>query len=283
MRVTDGRRPSERMTTTMPMSMLARGWGHVRRLFPASTKALRSKGYFVLGMHRSGTSCLTGLLETAGLWLGDVPRHSRHNRRGNLEDKAIQLANAAILGQFGGTWDRPPGRIEWDRIDRRIVCRALAVYRARDGWLVKDPRMVLTLEAWLPLVPRRELIGTFRHPLAVARSLHKRSGMPIEQGLALWTAYNRRLIDLHGEHGFPLLGFDLAGDGYLERFQTVCRLIGLPFDGRAASEFYSTQLVSQTAEGPVALGGETAEIYEYLLGHQVGAESSAPAPASLAG
>jgi len=54
----------------MPISWLARGWSRLRGLWSPPLVPLATKGYFVLGMHRSGTSCLTGVLETAGLWLG---------------------------------------------------------------------------------------------------------------------------------------------------------------------------------------------------------------------
>ncbi|WP_173204579.1 hypothetical protein [Sphingopyxis sp. BSNA05] len=35
----------------------------------------------ILGMHRSGTSCLAGALERCGLHLGDVRRTGTHNKR----------------------------------------------------------------------------------------------------------------------------------------------------------------------------------------------------------
>ena len=143
--------------------------------------------------------------------------------------------------------------------------------------------MVLTLEAWLRYVPRHELIGTFRHPLAVARSLHKRSGLPLERGLALWTAYNRRLIQLHQQHAFPILCFDLRADTYLERCRLLCQRIGLRFDAQAASDFYSQQLISQTCDDAEGLDDEAWGVYGYLIEHQLTAGGETKEPARLAG
>ena len=44
----------------------------------------------VLGMHRSGTSLLTGSLEAAGLHLGEVNNAARYNPKGNKENESIR-------------------------------------------------------------------------------------------------------------------------------------------------------------------------------------------------
>ena len=51
---------------------------------------------FVLGMLRSGTSCLTGILEEAGLFLGDVKRKSRFNAKGNRPHPAFHQEHLGI-------------------------------------------------------------------------------------------------------------------------------------------------------------------------------------------
>ena len=40
----------------------------------------------IVGMHRSGTSCLAGCLEDLGLTLGKVNRAAPHNLKGNNEN-----------------------------------------------------------------------------------------------------------------------------------------------------------------------------------------------------
>ena len=43
----------------------------------------------ILGMHRSGTSCLTGCLQQMGLNLGKVSDFNEYNLKGNKEDDKI--------------------------------------------------------------------------------------------------------------------------------------------------------------------------------------------------
>ena len=48
-----------------------------------------NEGVIILGMHRSGTSCLTGCLKEYGLHLGDVSESNKHNKKGNQENKEV--------------------------------------------------------------------------------------------------------------------------------------------------------------------------------------------------
>ena len=43
----------------------------------------------ILGMHRSGTSCLTGSLQACGLELGKFHASNKHNKKGNRENQDI--------------------------------------------------------------------------------------------------------------------------------------------------------------------------------------------------
>ena len=61
----------------------------------------------VLGMHRSGTSCLTGLLEDAGVCLGNVSKQNPYNRKGNQENLQIMYLHDAVLDDNRGSWNNP--------------------------------------------------------------------------------------------------------------------------------------------------------------------------------
>ena len=62
--------------------------------------------------------------------------------------------------------------------------------------MLKDPRLCITLRTWLPLlnfVPA--ILFTYRNPMDVAMSMHKRGDVPaIGRGLKLWYIYNKRSI-----------------------------------------------------------------------------------------
>ena len=255
---------------------LSARWKKFRRALLGNRKPLKTEGLYVLGMHRSGTSCLTGLLETTGLWIGNAPRRSNWNAKGNLEDQDIRVLNEKVFGKLGGSWKRPVEDLPAQAVKSDRILEILKPYRRHPRWLVKDPRLLFTMALWLPHTPQRRFVGTFRHPRAVARSLLRRNSMPLEEGVALWVTYNRQLVTLHRQLRFPLMNFDLKGEPYLERFRHLCRLINLPYDDAAAREFYDTSLVNQGLAQGDRLEGEAEDLYSYLLQHQVAAHEESP-------
>jgi hypothetical protein len=75
----------------------------------------------------------------------------------------------------------------------------------------KDPRTLLTLPFWVGAKASFQFIGTFRHPVAVAHSLHTRdAAITLEDGISLWQRFNSILLRLLEEHAFPLINFDLS-------------------------------------------------------------------------
>src|SRR5262245_42923170 len=132
----------------------------------------------ILGMHRSGTSCLAGSLQQRGLNLGTVFTANPHNLKGNRENAEIMALNDEVLGFSDGAWDRPPSTLKWTRAhgERRdaIVDRVTG-----DGIAsgFKDPRTLLTLPFWQESGAGFRFAGTFRHPALVARSLDARNHM----------------------------------------------------------------------------------------------------------
>lgn len=195
----------------------------------------------VLGMHRSGTSCLTGSLQEAGLELGDYHAWNPYNLKGNRENQGIVDLHDRILADNQGAWDRPPGQVVWSPSHIEQARALLASYADYPVLGFKDPRTLLVLDGWKALVPGLELVGIFRHPDAVARSLARRSGMDRHTAMALWLAYNQRLYREFRRQAFPLLCFDLPGEAFNQRVDAVIRQLGL----RAVSgsqRFYDSEL-----------------------------------------
>lgn len=173
-------------------------------------------GIAIIGMHRSGTSCLTGLLEECGVFLADVSRQNPHNKKGNHERLAIMELHDQVLADNGGAWDRPPVMpVQWSESRRARLREIIDDYSGHARWGFKDPRSLLALEGWLEEAPGLRFVGTLRNPDAVALSLHRRGGMPREDALALWAAYSGRLLEFQRRFGFPVVDFDLEPGAYL--------------------------------------------------------------------
>jgi len=248
----------------------------IRRIIDPKLKPLKTKGFLVLGMHRSGTSCLTGLLETSGVWAGQVIMQAKHNLKGTRENRRVFMMNEEILRKSGGSWDNPPDRIVVSNSDHIQIRQILREYEDAGVWVMKDPRLLLTIDAWLIHLRQYQLIGTFRHPEAVAQSLYKRNEIPIEGGIELWLKYNRRLVELHRRYRFPLVQFDLLGEEYIQQYRALCLLLGLPFDYEKASEFYETNLVHIKERYVPPADRETRKVYDYLAEQRIktGAEKT---------
>lgn len=234
---------------------------------PASPPSQSAGVILVLGMHRSGTSCLAGSLQQRGLHLGEVYEWRPHNRKGNRENQRIMDLNDAVLALNGGSWDRPPQQLSWDRAcagERDAIVRELREDCA-GVWGFKDPRTLLTLAFWREGIADARLVGTFRHPTQVARSLHARDPrMSLAQGLELWRIYNQRLLDCHAHAAFPLLSFDLDEAAYRHAVGAIARRLGLA-DQLPADDFFERSLRTSHVDPAIEVPAPVSRLYARLL------------------
>lgn len=160
----------------------------------------------VLGMHRSGTSAMAGLLSRMGFGVGaSLLPANQHNPRGYFENKLLVDENNALLERLHSAWDdvRP---LSFDALaqhlassDNRVRYKALLETELSgsggvdQGYVLKDPRLCRVLPLWQPVWqdlgwnPRYILM--LRHPDEVVASLQHRDGMAPEHGYLLYVAY----------------------------------------------------------------------------------------------
>ncbi len=223
----------------------------------------------VLGMHRSGTSLLTGTLQEAGLVLGDVVTQAPHNRKGNREALSIRTLHEDLMKQAGGDWDSPPENINWDPI--HVLLRDLIInsFDKETCWGFKDPRSLFCLEGWLDALPELQCVGIFRHPEEVALSLNARNQMSLEEGILLWTLYNKKLLYWHEKLNFPLIYFGEEPDHFRMQAVEVIGELSLPRQLKMEElRFYEPNLRNQTV-GTYRLEPEAKNIYDTLLGRSI--------------
>lgn len=229
-----------------------------------ATPQLPTITLMVVGMHRSGTSFLTGSLQQAGLELGKHSTWNPHNLKGNRENGDIVAFHDALLAARGYAWDNPPTEaVNWSETEFASARALIDSYQGVPCWGFKDPRALLVVDGWRELLPQMRFVGIFRHPSAVADSLHARGGMPREQALGLWQAYNLRLLNLHRTQAFPVLCFDEDEYALHHKLDEIMRSFGLvpPQEER----FFSSELKHhQGAEEQ--LPAELEATYRALLG-----------------
>jgi len=229
----------------------------------------------VLGMHRSGTSCLTGCLERCGLNLGSVRRTGRFNAKGYYEIQTLEHLHNQVLGLNGGSWHQPPAEIIsihlYHQQALKVIVGQLSMRRPCG---VKDPRLLLLLDDWLKLIKLPyKLVGTFRHPLAVAKSLKVRNGISEAKGIDLWLHYNSRLIQRHKMTPFPLVAFDLTDiDSYCYCVAIMAFELGLLPKHSHLCHFVNKKLDHHTTKAPVP--SVCQETFDYLQENSITAAQS---------
>ncbi len=204
---------------------------------------------FVAGMHRSGTSCLTGIMQNMGIELGEVFTENKHNKKGNRENARITKTNDILLRLAGGSWNNPTQVREWNDAARTERDSIIADIKGdmTEFWGFKDPRALFSLEFWLEAEPDMKFIGTYRHPYRTALSLQVRDNTPIDKGMQIWKAYNSKLLEALETHQFDLVDFDMPQKDYLD--DAIAKLIKLGVNrdkANAARSFFDASLRNQT-------------------------------------
>ncbi len=157
------------------------------------------RAVLVAGVHRSGTSAATRLLNLAGL---DLPRTmmpaNDANVRGYFESRPIYEAHEALFREAGTTWDdlspfppsdwrSQPWAEEW--IDR-LAALVDSEFEDSPFFVLKDPRICRLLPIWSVVLERLGIevvyLLTVRNPLEVASSLKRQYGIRHHRALLLW-------------------------------------------------------------------------------------------------
>jgi hypothetical protein len=163
-----------------------------------------SIGVFVLGMHRSGTSVATRLVNLLGVPTAreeDLVPPSRDNPTGFWESSSLVAFNERLLRAVGSELSCPtalaPGW-EQDPLLDDLYAEAAHVFRRAfpdPPWVWKDPRNCLTLPFWLRALSVQPVIVLIhRNPLDIAESYRVRYAEPKSYSFALWERYVRQAL-----------------------------------------------------------------------------------------
>ena len=169
---------------------------------PVSPRAARPKktpiGVLVLGMHRSGTSALTRVLNLLGCALPEaLVGPSEGNELGHWESASAVILNDEILASAGSNWnDWGPINADWraSGVRGQMVERAIEVVREHKAlgplFALKDPRLCRLADLWLDAADSAgvdmRVVLMLRHPGEVSASLESRDLMAPGYGQLLW-------------------------------------------------------------------------------------------------
>lgn len=154
----------------------------------------------VLGMHRSGTSVLTGLVSILGAYAGSsLMAPTKENPKGYFENNKVYFLNEKILQENESSWDDYTFSLEKispEKIDEYVI-QAKNIIQDELKYvkkiIIKDPRICLLFPIWEralnELDIKIKILLAYRSPMEVAFSLKARDQMPVEKGLLLWSHY----------------------------------------------------------------------------------------------
>lgn len=173
-------------------------------------EARSTSALLVLGMHRSGTSAITGALGLCGAWVGEnaeLTRANFKNPQGFWERRDMREICDRLLHAAEADWWKI-ARFEPEAIPHAVLAeertrfsKLVSSLDEHGTWVLKEPRLCLLLPILRDCVTDPVCIHIFRNPLEVARSLQARNGFGISRGLALWEIYNCRA--LNASKNFP--------------------------------------------------------------------------------
>ncbi len=259
----------------------------------------RSRPLLLLGMHRSGTSALAGVLRLLGVELGSsLMPPNKFNPRGYWEHQEIVDLHERLLCDLGSHWHdtRPLPSGWWRHQSIRWAHDALRDLIERDFheegvWAIKDPRMCRLLPLWQSLLHDLRLQPSYvlmlRHPAEVAQSLARRDGFPAGKSFSLWLQHTLAAEADSRGHRRVIVRFEDLRTDWTTQVRRMGRALSLVWpkspksQARLVDQFLSADLVHHDHRetdhaGTLELPTWVERSYAFLSQHV-----SKPRPATL--
>ena len=156
----------------------------------------------ILGMHRSGTSALTGTLGLLDVDLGnDLMTADEGNAKGYFENQNFYQINEDLLSQIDSSWeDIFFDEAKLDNIRDTIELKNIiqSEFEHSSIFAIKDPRLAYLFPVYEKILKELDIdikiIIPYRNPTEVATSLKHRNQFSLNKGMLLW-AYHILLAE----------------------------------------------------------------------------------------
>ena len=203
----------------------------------------RQKVIVILGMHRSGTSAISRVMNLLGVDLGpNLLPAAPDNPLGFWEHKEIKEINEQLFCVLGHHWTRfltPLPDNWWLQDDIRPFRQRLVALLKRDFadspiWGLKDPRLCRLLPLWRQVFEEMDcetyFLHTIRNPLEVVASLKKRDGLSSSVSLILWLQHVLESETETRGHPRIFVTFDQLLDDWRSAVQRVANVFQCNWD-----------------------------------------------------
>jgi glycosyltransferase involved in cell wall biosynthesis len=226
-----------------------------------ASSASRRQAILVLGMHRSGTSALGGVLCALGAAAPKKTLMGSHpcNVKGLFEALAIAQSHDEFLAAAGSCWhDWQQFDLDWARSPAAAphIARIKAVLLDEFGdeplIMLKDPRICRFVPNTAALLTDLGInfvaILPVRNPLEVALSLQRRDNFSVSKSILLWL---RHVLDAeYFSRGIPrcFLAYDGLLNDWRRQIELISQKTGMAWPnsleraGSAVDEFLTVEL-----------------------------------------
>ncbi|WP_461867522.1 methyltransferase domain-containing protein, partial [Hydrogenobaculum sp.] len=244
----------------------------------------------ILGMHRSGTSAVGGVLQNLGVSMGrELLQPAFDNPKGFFENENIVFYNESkLLPYFKSSWHKlEPLDIEkrLSNIPKDLIEEASRIieedYKNLDIFGIKDPRMCILMPFWEKILNDLNIeikcILPYRNPFEVANSLKVRDGFQTEKGLLLWAKHVLYAEYYSRNYKRVFIGYDNLLNNSFETIELIEKVLDIrfptPFEKvkDTINDFLEKKLKHQNLQLPDSHDVlsefivKIAKLYEYLI------------------
>ena len=227
----------------------------------------------IAGFHRSGTSMVTQLLHSAGLFVGDDLLGARpSNPFGHFEDREVLKLHDSILRDNSYNWQVDEHLIPTVFPERWNAARQIVKNRRLQHqlWGFKDPRVCMFLGLWHHLMGDAKVLLVFRSAVDSVSSIARRHAEQMFQdegprhihlkfwndpdlALRMWIVHNEAVLRHAALHpdSVVAISFESIKQGFplLDHLNSVW---GLGLDQIPTNSVYDTS-VTQTRNYPLSV------------------------------
>ncbi len=160
----------------------------------------------IAGMHRSGTSLASRILQDSGLHIGeDLLPGASDNKYGFFEDRVFQEFHEKVMARLGFDYlASQSGALKFNDDEISYANKIISSKTNLKYWGWKDPRTSLFLDQWDELLERPSYFFVFRPPHEVSLSLINRAGpkvlRKIDELFDVWVNYNKNILEFYNRN-----------------------------------------------------------------------------------
>lgn len=230
--------------------------------------------YFVLGMHKSGTTLVSRILHSSGINMVDDVSSLTYDQGFKFERITMQEINKAalqgcLIPTLGHTIRRPftplrnqagyihnvdavalvrhktlANRLSNHDLHSDIGGTVEELSNRYSDWGFKDPRTCLTYPMWNESVPEHKIIVVFRHYRQLLQRFSLSSFAAAQIPLAyrvlnVWATYNQYILDVIEKTTLPVvvLSYEKLMEEELQ-FQRLSQFVGKPLTDTRDRQLY---------------------------------------------